>query len=1065
MLLKKRNDVWDMNGRMKYKLVVLLLLICGMVSAGTGRTKVKPMEVQEQHFLNIPAMQPLAVYWYWMSDNISEEGVVKDLYAMKRAGITRAYIGNIGIQDVPYGKVKFMSPEWWRILHTALKTATKLGIEIGIFNCPGWSQSGGPWIKPLESMRYLASSRTEVQGPSYYHAALPEVGRDAQDVKVLAYPDIRQGCTFVPLQKLDSASVIDLVSPSPAIVRSVTIQTVHAPHRTDAELFVKENGRYRSVAKFVIDRSNASINVGFDPYAPVVISLPGIKGSEFRLVIDRQSAGMIESIDLSDVPRVERYPEKTLAKMWQTPHPMFYDYLWKKQPVCTDKSEIVPVNRVLDITKYMDSQGVLSWKVPAGRWTILRTAMLTTGQTNSPASPEATGLEVDKMSKAHIRTHFNAYLGEILRRIPAADRKTFRIVVEDSYESGGQNWTDSMIPDFRKRYGYDPVPYLPVFRGVVVGSEDQSDRFLWDVRRLVADEVAYDYVGGLRKVSHEHGLTTWLENYGHWGFPGEFLQYGGQSDEVSGEFWSEGDLGNIENRAASSCGHIYGKKKVWAESFTCGGPDFTRYPGIMKPRGDRFFTEGINSTLLHLYIEQPDERVPGINAPFGNEFNRHNTWFSQLDVFAKYLKRCNYMLQQGRYIADVAYFIGEDAPKMTGICEPSLPKGYSFDYINGEVLMKDATVQDGLLTLKSGMQYRVLVLPRITTMRPEMLRQIRKLVKEGLTILGPAPVQSPSLQGYPEADREVQAMAGELWNPDTNPGGNYSCYGRGRVYPGNTSLKKVLDALKVIPDFQSNVDSLLFIHRKLASGECYFISNQSGRTQDFNASFRVSGLRPELWNPQTAEIRLLPQYQEHPEMTEIPMELQPYESAFVVFRRPSAKRKMEGENYPAGQLRLAVSRPWKVTFQDGRGGPDGPVVFDSLSDWTKSADERIRYFSGEATYMTSFRMKALPAGQTYLNLGRVMVMAKVMLNGHEVGGVWTRPYRLNITKYLRKGENRLEVTVVNDWMNRLIHDKSLPEGDRITWQTFSYLKADTPLQSSGLLGPVEIWSYPYQMLR
>lgn len=1053
-----------MNRITECLLVLFLLCAGGRVSANIEKSR--PMRIEEEHFRNIPDTQPLAVYWYWMSDNISREGVVKDLYAMKRAGITRAYIGNIGGQNVPYGKVKFLSPEWWNILDTALKTATKLDIEIGIFNCPGWSQSGGPWIKPSESMRYLGSSQVSVQGPSSFHALLPSVGSDAQDVRVLAYPDIRQDCTFVPLQKLGESSVIDLESKTPAVVRSMTIQTVHAPCQTNAELFVKENGHYRSVVKFVIDRSNASINVGFDPYAPVVISLPEVKGSEFRLVIDPKSAGIIESVNLSDVPRVERYPEKTLAKMWQTPHPMFYDYLWRRQPESMDKNKVVPAGRVLDITKYMDSKGMLSWQVPEGQWTIMRTAMLPTGQTNSPASPEATGLEVDKMSEAHVRTHFNAFLGEILKRIPAADRKTFRIVVEDSYESGGQNWTDSMIPDFRKRYGYDPVPYLPVFQGVVVGSEDQSDRFLWDVRRLVADEVAYNYVGGLRKVSHEHGLTTWLENYGHWGFPGEFLQYGGQSDEVSGEFWSEGDLGNIENRAASSCGHIYGKKKVWAESFTCGGPDFTRYPGIMKPRGDRFFTEGINSTLLHLYIEQPDERVPGINAPFGNEFNRHNTWFSQLDVFAKYMKRCNYMLQQGRYVADAAYFIGEDAPKMTGICEPSLPEGYSFDYINGEVLMKDATVEDGLLTLKSGMQYHVLVLPKITTMRPEMLRQIQKLVGEGLTVLGPEPERSPSLQDYPHADDEVRTMAGELCNPITDFGNGYYGYGQGRVYPERTPLDKVFRDLNVLPDFKSNVDSLLFIHRKLSDGDLYFISNQSGRKKNFNASFRVSGFQPELWNPQTAEIRLLPQYQEHSQTTEVPMELQPFESAFIVFRIPSyGVRKQAGENYPSSQFRMTVAGPWKVTFQEKRGGPEGPVVMDSLSDWTRSSDERIKYFSGEAAYTTSFEMKKLPEGEIYLDLGKVMVMAKVKLNGHYIGGVWTSPYRLNITKYLRKGENQLEVTVVNDWMNRLIRDKSLPEQDRITWQTCSDLKADTPLQSSGLLGPVKIQSYPYRMLR
>ena len=206
------------------------------------------------------------------------------------------------------------------------------------------------------------------------------------------------------------------------------------------------------------------------------------------------------------------------------------------------------------------------------------------------------------MSKKHIEAHFEAFLGEIYRRIPAEDRKCWKVVVEDSYETGGQNFTDGFLEDFKARYGYDPVPFLPVYAGTVVQSEEISDRFLWDMRRLVADKIAYDYVAGLRDVSHKYGLTTWLENYGHWGFPGEFLQYGGQSDEIGGEFWSEGSLGDIENRAASSCGHIYGKNKISAESFTAGGGGYHRYPAMMKQRGDRFFTEGINNTMMHLYI-------------------------------------------------------------------------------------------------------------------------------------------------------------------------------------------------------------------------------------------------------------------------------------------------------------------------------------------------------------------------------------------------------------------------------------------------------------------------------
>jgi len=1053
---------------MRYYKVIFsfLCLLCSSVTFAQHLNSEKSLSVMTQTFRQIPDEQKLAVYWYWMSDNISKDGVIKDLYAMKKAGINRAYIGNIGGQNVPYGKVKLFSDEWWDILHTALKTATDLNIEIGIFNCPGWSQSGGPWVKPSQSMRYLASKQIVVKGPIKFNRKLPVVNEEAQDVKVIAYPSIENNDSFVSLQDISKAYSIDLVSKKPEIVRSITIQTVQKPVKTSAELFVKENGAYRSLCKFEIDRSNPAINVGFEPYAPVVVSIPETKASEFRLVIGKNNAGALNNVEFSDVPKVERYPEKTLAKMFQTPHPMWYDYLWRTQPVVSDASTMITADKVVDISKYMDANGVLNWNVPKGKWVIMRTAMAPTGQTNAPAAPEGTGLEIDKMSAKHVASHFDAFLGEILRRIPADDRKTFHVVVEDSYETGGLNWTDTMIPDFIKQYGYDPVPYIPVLQGVVVGSEDQSDRFLWDLRRLIADKVSYEYVGGLRDVSHQHGLTTWLENYGHWGFPGEFLQYGGQSDEVAGEFWSTGDLGDIENKIASSCGHIYGKPKVWAESFTCGGPDFTYYPGGIKQRGDRFFTEGINSTLLHLYIEQPDERVPGINAPFCTEFNRHNTWFSQMDVFAKYLKRCNYMLQQGKYVADVAYFIGEDTPKMTGICVPGLPKGYSFDYINSEVLLKDATVEDGKLTLKGGMQYRVLVLPPQNTMRPELLSKIKDLVDQGLVILGPAPTHSPSLQNYPNADKEVRDMAEQMWQTSN---GYRKCvpYGKGRVYR-DASLEEIFADMNLVPDFQSAdpCNQLLFIHRKLSDSDIYFISNQGDKTINFDASFRTKGETPELWNPQTAEIRMLPEYKSLNQTTQVPMALQPYESEFVVFKAlKDSVITNKGINFPVKNVVTKVNNPWTVTFQAGRGGPDKPVVFNELSDWSKSNDDRIKYFSGTATYSTTFKINKMPKLPVYIDLGKVMVMAKVKINGNYVGGVWTAPYRLNITDYIKKGENEVEIEVVNNWRNRLIRDKSIPEEQRITWQTYSYLNKDSSLQSSGLLGPVEIQSYDYDIIK
>jgi len=1041
----------------------LLLLLSGLFISCTKTQKSSSFDRIEEGFRQVPDSIRLAAYWYWISDNISKEGVEKDLIAMKEAGITRTFIGNIGLDDLESGEHKILSPEWWEIIHAALKKATELDIEIGIFNSPGWSQSGGPWVKPGESMRYLASSEIKVKGPQKIKKQLPIVGKDGQDVKVLAYPDKYTGLfekTWKLKKENGKSAVLDMQLSEEKIIRNISLKA-NAPIKTEARLFVKEGNDYKLLKEFGADRSNPALNVGFIPFAPVVITIPETKAHAFRLEISPQGGGELD-ITLSSSPLIERYPEKTLARMFPTPLPLWHDYLWEEQPDVTETDLLIDRNEVIDITSSFFADGTLEWNVPEGDWIISRYAMLSTEVTNSPATPEATGLEIDKMSKEHVATHFDAYIGEIIRRIPEADRKSFKVVVQDSYETGGQNWTDDMEEKFKTVYGYDPIPFLPVLNGSVVGNPDISDRFLWDLRRLIADRVAYDYVGGLAEISHKHGLTTWLENYGHWGFPGEFLQYGGQSDEVGGEFWSEGSLGDIENRAASSCAHIYGKTKVWAESFTSGGPNFGRYPYTMKQRGDRFFTEGINATLLHLYIHQPyEDRNPGMSAWFGNDFHRKNTWFSQMDVFSSYLRRTNFMLQQGTYVADVAYFIGEDAPKMTGVCDPALPDGYSFDYINAEVLLTGASVKDNRLVLASGMEYRLLVLPKLKTMRPEVLKKIEELVNSGLVVLGPAPERSPSLAGYPEADTQVKEPAARLWNN----GNQLSSLGKGLVFPESYTMEQIFDHLQVIPDCRlSSGDPVLFIHRTTNEGDIYFVSNQSDKKITIRPTFRSVGYKPELWNPLTGEIRLLPEFTSNGQTTTLPMELDAFESSFIVFRekgRPASSAS--GQNYPQKDVLLTVNTPWTVSFEEGKRGPLKPVIFDQLQDWSTVADENIKYFSGEAIYTTTFTLRDLPKEEIYIDLGKVVVMAKVMLNDQYAGGVWTSPYRLNITDYIKEGENKLQVVVVNNWQNRLIGDQHLPMEKRTTWTPVNPWRKDSPLQSSGLLGPVEIQGYSYNI--
>lgn len=1046
----------------------------------------KPSQQLEEGFKAPPAYIQTSVYWYWISGNVSKEGVVADLHSMKQIGIDRAFIGNIGLSEAEMscrGPVNLFTDEWYEIVHAAMKCATELGIEIGMFNSPGWSQAGGPWVKPEESMRYLATVSAEVEGGRMVDVGMPAPSPDFMDVSVVAYPlpegvlrldatSSRIGGSAGAKSALDADrstalmlapgrdATIEVVPSESFTLRSLRIYPVEAPITATAELQALHDGRVTVLRRFEIDRTNPSLEVGFDPYAPITIACEPTQADAFRLVLHNAPAGSgISEAEFLSLPLVERYSEKSLAKMHQTPLPYWGDYMWAGQPAAQDSLWAVAPQSVVDISDCLQGDR-LHWEAPAGRWMVLRTGMVPTGVKNGPALEDGAGLEIDKWSPKHLAKHYDAFVGELCRRIPAADRKCWKVIVADSYEKGGQNFSDDFFEEFLRRFGYDAKPYLPVFSGMTVGNRDLSDRFLWDLRRMTADRLAYDHIGALRELAHKDGFTTWLENYGHWGFPGEFLQYGGQSDEVAGEFWSEGELGDIENRAASSCAHIYGKTKVSAESFTAGFAPYSRYPYRMKQRGDRFFSEGINNTLLHVYISQAESGPkPGMNAFFSNEFNRNNTWFSHLDLFIAYLKRCNFMLQQGLNVADVAYFIGEDVPKMTGAADPALPAGYQFDYINAEVLCRDATVRDGLLTLPHGTQYRVLVLPRQQTMRPEVLERVMQLVHDGAVVLGPRPLRSPSMQNYPEADVRVREMADQLWGA-TDAGKWVNRYGKGMLFDGY-SLEELFAETGVVPDCAYDASlPLLFGHRTTPDAEIYFVTNQSEQPLDFGANFRVTGRAPEWWQPVTGEMRDLPAFHIGDHSTQVPMRLEALESGFVVFRKPASKSPQIGvsaDNFPRPQPLLTLSGRWTIRCEALDSVGNFSIEADSLTDWSQSDDERLRFFSGRALYTTTFDAPAVAEGsRLLLDLNRVGVMAKVHVNGADAGGVWTPPYRVDVTELVRAGANELEIEVVNTWVNRLVGDSRLPEALRQTWSPYNPYTPSSPLQESGLIGPVTL---------
>jgi hypothetical protein len=1032
-------------------------------------------------------------YWYWINDDISKEGITKDLQAMKQAGIGAAFIGNINPAGVD-GKVPMLSEDWWSHMVHAVTEGKRIGVDIGIFNCPGWSQSGGPWVSSEKAMRYLTYSETKVSGPGNVNVKLVQPKTEFQDTHTLAFlspqadkrnlytlgvkvksdpsiPNLNKAfdgdtASFVNLNvKRNSEIAIEIHLDEKITARQISLMPGNRPFKCNCSLYAEIDGEEKLVNEFEFERSNYSVNTGPIYNGAVAISVNNILSNQFKLVC-KNFAGQVENagfaeINISEAPVLEKYIEKQLGKMFPTPLPNWDTYLWEKQNTKVSTELLVDAQQVIDISEFVDENGQLNWDAPQGEWTIMRIGMTPTGTKNSPSAPQGQGYEIDKMSSKLAKYHFDNFVGEFLKRIPEDSKPAFKYVIADSYEMGSQNWTDDYEVKFKEKFGYDPIKYLPVLSGRIVGSVEESERFLWDLRRSVADDVAYEYVGGLREASNEHNLQTWLENYGHWGFPSEFMMYGGQSDLIGGEFWNEGTLGNIECKASSSTSHTYGKGRTSAEAFTASQKSYLRHPAMLKKRGDWSFTEGINHLVLHLYIHQPDDkRKPGMNAWFSTEFNRHNTWFGQAHNYLDYLRRCQHMLQQGQYAADVCYFIGENAPIMTGGRIPEIPQGYSYDYINGEVILDRLSVKDGKFVLPDGMSYSVMVLPPVTTMRPEILAKLEQLVQQGGVILGPKPEESPSLQNYPECDKQVQELAAKLWGGEYIDGKMNYHYGSGKVLDG-LELTEVFSLLGLKKDVEIPDEvPVLWTHRTLPGMDIYFITNQSNDDISINPVFRVnSNLKPQLWNAVTGEIMHLNEYEHSENGTIVPIKLKAEQSWFVVFTEAGATAISNGypKNFQEPELLQTIKKPFTVDFNNKEIGPKESVVFNELSNWTESEDELIKYYSGTAVYSTTFTIDKLPKnGKVFINLGDVSVMAQVKLNGKQIGGVWIAPYRLNISEILQQGENKLEIEVANLWRNRMIKDKMLPEAEKYTWTVVDDIKEGEWLQASGLMGPVTI---------
>ena len=772
---------------------------------------------------------------------------------------------------------------------------------------------------------------------------------------------------------------------------------------------------------------------------------------------------------------------------------------------------------IRDLTQ-VTHEGRLRWKVPEGRWTVLRMGYAVRKSAGMDvevgyhlikgASLSTPAWEIDPMSAGAMDRHFAHTGARVIEDAGAHAGKTLKYLHIDSWELGCPNWTDHFAAEFRTRRGYDPIQHLPILAGKTLGSEEVNRRFTWDFRRTIADLTAQNYYGRFSQLCQEHGIGTDSEAGGP--FFTHFvdaLESQGAQDVPMAEFWSsrapfpldaqqgvptpffrsaERDYpamcyGSIKQMAAAA--HVYGKSLCQAESYTGINADWSEDPEFLKALGDRAFCLGLTRQVLALFILQPSlTDKPGNGWEYvGTHFDRNVTWWPLSHAWLTYLARCQYLLRQGLFAADIVYFTGQAVPNFALLDRKNIP-GYDFDFINAQALLTRATAREGKLVLPDGVSYRYFVIPEgaADSVTPTVLDKIRQLVEGGMTLVGARPKHSLGLTDYAHSEQRIKQQADALWGAESKGSGTRRV-GAGRVIWGQP-LEDVLRTDRVGPDVElrgvPNGVELDWLHRHDRGQDIYFLANLTEQATSIEAVFRMSGKLPELWDPVTGEIRDLQEFSEDGARTAIPLHFAPKQSFFLVFRRAMQRpRASAPRNFPALIEVSRLSGPWEVGFDVKWGGPE-KVTFQQLDDWSGRPEKDIRYYSGKATYRKTFDLPTGKYRRVYLDLGEVKNIAQVRLNGKDLGILWTAPRRVDITGIARQKGNELEVDVVNLWPNRLTGDGQLPKDRRLTktnvrtYETPApiphYCNTDLscaegvkmgpppPLLRSGLLGPVTL---------
>ena len=1013
------------------------------------------------------------VWWHWMDGNVSMEGIRKDLEWMERAGIGGFHqfdAGGIGMRPIVDETMPYNSPQWGVALRYAMELAASKGMETAVASAPGWSSTGGPWVKPADAMKKLTWRTLDVTGPGVQVLRVPPLY-----ATVGKYQNIPDGSGVEPWFDHVATLAVKLPDAEKSMAEMGAKVTASGVGFTVSQL---SNGDFADGIDLPMDGDAAWIRISFDvPQTIRALTLAGGEtrsvwqnarptygcrleasddGSTWRKVCDLPSSILpVQTMTVpatqarhfrlvSDAPR--KVSEFVLHGVVKVNHAedkagftAAYDFADYLTPICE-----APVTRVEDLS-LIDQNGKLIWKVPEGRWRIYRFGVSLTGKKNHPAPPEATGLEVDKLDPGA----WEAYFRDFLRIYEGAP---IQYLLTDSYEAGQMTWTRNMFREFKERRGYDLFPWLPALTGQILRSTEETEKFLFDWRKTLGELFAenYDRLGDIARAAGLKGRYTEAHENGRQ-FVGDGMDLKRKADVPMSGIWMDNAgagspmaMSMADIRESASVAHVFGQNLVAAESFTtsgAGGKTYSYSPESMKYTADVALSCGLNRFVVHESSHQPDdEHRPGLDLlGYGQWFNRHETWAEEARAWTDYLARSSYLLQQGRFRADILFLYGEDncITGLFGDKLPDIPAGYAYDFINPYGLQHAVFPIDDCLETESGMKYKILVLgPNCRTMSYDLLHRIVYLAQAGVPVCGTLPEKSASLKDPKEAFDQLRTQLKSLFL--------------------DMPLEDALKQNGFQPEF-IGPEKWAYVHRETDREDIYWIRNFSGAPQSDIILVRAGAGQPRVLDPATGKVRRINASTSPDGYRFFKLDMEENDALFVVVGK-DPEEAVPAAHTKKTQL-LTVEGPWNLAFESGLGAPP-TAVFDVLRSYTESADPAIRYYSGTVTYRNAFPLakKQMREAISYeIDLGSVKNLARVTVNGHDLGVAWKAPFRLEIpVEYLNEGVNTLEVKVVNLWPNRIIGDLQPDATRKWTYVASNWYVADSPLLPSGLLGPVTV---------